>query len=164
MTLAEVKETYSMRDILDRYGLRPNRSGFLNCPFHREKSSSMKIYEKDAHCFGCGWHGDIIDFVAGMDALSFREAFVSLGGTYDTENREEVRRKILAAEQARQEKREKEAEMKRQRDANNNYITALRSGLDCFPVFSDEWCFCQNQLAYQLYLHEELNGYGGGTM
>lgn len=35
------------------------------CPFHSEKTPSFHIFEKDGHyhCYGCGVHGDVIDFV-----------------------------------------------------------------------------------------------------
>ena len=36
MTSEEIKQTYSMRDILNKCGLpQPNRSGFIQCPFHK---------------------------------------------------------------------------------------------------------------------------------
>ena len=38
------------------------------CPFHADKTPSFTIYRSDgggwrAHCFGCGWHGDVLDLV-----------------------------------------------------------------------------------------------------
>ena len=57
MTKEELKQTYSMRDVLCRYGLSPNRAGFVGCPFHRgDREASMKVYDRDFHCFGCGAH------------------------------------------------------------------------------------------------------------
>lgn len=159
MTLDEVKNI-PMRVIVERYGFQPSRSGFIHCPFHQgDKGASMKIYAKDFHCFACSAHGSQIDFVMMMDNLSFKEAFIALGGTYDTdkEKRVEVQHKIRLAEIERQKKAEREAYMRLKKDMNNKYITALRNGLNCFPVFSDEWCTCQNELAYQLYKHEILN-------
>jgi DNA primase len=46
------------------------------CPFHNEKSPSFTVSdEKDFfHCFGCGAHGDAIEFVRRSDGLSFPEA------------------------------------------------------------------------------------------
>ena len=43
----------------------------------------MKIYDKDFHCFGCGANGDIFSFVQRMENVDFKEAFYSLGGTYE---------------------------------------------------------------------------------
>lgn len=80
MTSEEIKEKYSMRDIVERYGLRPNRAGFITCPFHLgDRTPSMKIYKGDFHCYACGANGDIFDFVMRMDGSSFKEAFQSLG-------------------------------------------------------------------------------------
>lgn len=159
MTLDEVKRI-PMHEVVERYGFRPSRAGFIHCPFHSgDKGASLKVYAKDWHCHACGAHGDQVDFVMRMDNLSFKEAFMLLGGTYesDKEKKEEVQRKIRLAEIERQRKAEREAEMRLKKDINNNYITALRNGLECFPVFSDEWCDCQNELAYQLYKHDILS-------
>ncbi len=41
------------------------------CPFHADRSPSFYAYgDGHAHCFGCGWHGDVIDF---LDSLSRRD-------------------------------------------------------------------------------------------
>jgi hypothetical protein len=56
MTKEEIKERYSMREIIARYGLYPNRSGFISCPFHKgDREASMKIYDKDFHCLRGQW-------------------------------------------------------------------------------------------------------------
>ena len=40
MTKEEIKDRYSMEDILLRCGLpQPNRAGFIKCPFHKEKTA-----------------------------------------------------------------------------------------------------------------------------
>jgi DNA primase len=59
----EVKSRADMRSVALQYGFTPNRSGFICCPFHCEKTASMKLYERDYHCFGCGAHGDAVAFV-----------------------------------------------------------------------------------------------------
>lgn len=160
MTLEEVKQI-PMREVVERYGFQISRAGFIHCPFHSgDKGASLKVYQRDWHCHACGAGGDQIDFVRRMDELSFKEAFMALGGTYERGSPEEVRKKIQQAERMRQKKREEEARRKRQRDQNNNYITALRNGISKFQPFSDEWCFCQNELPKQLYLHDILNGTG----
>ena len=60
----EIKEAVSLPQAVRFYGYDPNRASFIRCPFHDEKTASLKVYEKDFHCFGCGAHGDVIDFVA----------------------------------------------------------------------------------------------------
>jgi DNA primase len=46
------------------------------CPFHREKTPSFKVSARrqEYHCFGCGAHGDIIDYLVQHDGLSTGEA------------------------------------------------------------------------------------------
>ncbi len=81
MTKEEIKENTAMRDVLRRYGLpEPNRSGFIACPFHKgDREPSMKIYEKDYHCYACNAalysrrkKHFIFDGINTVTALSFR--------------------------------------------------------------------------------------------
>ena len=45
------------------------------CPFHKEKTPSFTVNEEKGfyHCFGCGEHGSVFDFVMKTDGLSFPE-------------------------------------------------------------------------------------------
>lgn len=53
---------------------------FACCPFHTEKSASFSVSQNKQfyHCFGCGAHGNAIDFVMNFDHLSFPESIESL--------------------------------------------------------------------------------------
>lgn len=50
------------------------------CPFHHEKSPSFFVNDAKgfAHCFGCGWHGDVIRFVMDREGCGFRDAYQRL--------------------------------------------------------------------------------------
>lgn len=74
--LETIKNSVSIYDILGCYNLSTNRAGFIVCPFHAEKTPSMKIYSKTNtyKCFGCGVFGDVIDFVAKMEKVNTRNA------------------------------------------------------------------------------------------
>lgn len=86
----EVKRRLPMLDLLAHEGVAVRRNGRLwlaHCPFHQEKSMSFTIYIYDiasqdhAHCFGCGWNGDIIKFRQerhGEDFVSSLKACASL--------------------------------------------------------------------------------------
>lgn len=52
------------------------------CPFHSEKGPSFHVVPDKgfAHCFGCGWHGDVIRFVQEREGLGFRDALDRLEG------------------------------------------------------------------------------------
>lgn len=157
MTKEEIKNLYSMRDILERYGLpQPNRSGFICCPFHKEKTASMKIYKKDFHCFGCGENGDIFTFIQLMDRISFKDAYQMLGGSYKKPSYAS-KLAVYRAEKARL-MRQKQAErhMKRCR-LNNMLISIYRRYMEESEPLSEVWCDCLNALQYQLYIHETLN-------
>lgn len=50
------------------------------CPFHDEKTASFTIQKGDRHyhCFGCGAHGDAIQFLMNHQKMNFTEAIESL--------------------------------------------------------------------------------------
>jgi P4 family phage/plasmid primase-like protien len=52
------------------------------CPFHSEDTPSFHVVPEKGfyHCFGCGEHGDVIDFLTSHTGASFREACEALGG------------------------------------------------------------------------------------
>lgn len=53
---------------------------FARCPFHQEKSASFSVSQTKQfyYCFGCGAHGNAIDFLINHDHLTFPEAVESL--------------------------------------------------------------------------------------
>lgn len=57
-----------------------NNAGFCICPFHEERTPSMKYYSDThkLHCYGCGWHGNMIDFIMKLNKVSFIEAVKTL--------------------------------------------------------------------------------------
>jgi DNA primase len=50
------------------------------CPLHRDARPSLVVYphSQSYFCFGCGAGGDVIDFVARINGLSFKEAAARL--------------------------------------------------------------------------------------
>jgi DNA primase len=44
------------------------------CPFHAERTPSFYVYPDHYHCFGCGAHGDVFDWLARVCDLTFPEA------------------------------------------------------------------------------------------
>ena len=77
-----VKQQVSMPSVIGRYGFELNRSGFISCPFHSEKTASMKIYDKSFYCFGCGAGGDVIKFVSLLFRISAPQAVVKLSNDF----------------------------------------------------------------------------------
>ena len=70
----DIKDRVDLKDLVRYYGLELNRGGFACCPFHNERNPSFKVYEDHYHCFGCGAHGDHIDFVQKLYGVSNIEA------------------------------------------------------------------------------------------
>ena len=84
-----VKENVTARQVAEFYGAKVSRNGMCRCPFHNDKSPSMKV-DKRFYCFGCGLQGDAIDYVAKMFGLGLKDAAVKicedLGLEYETKN------------------------------------------------------------------------------
>lgn len=157
MNKDEIKEQYSMADVVAMYGMRPDRIGMIRCPFHSgDRDPSMKIYKRDYHCFGCGANGDIFDFIQGMDNLTFREAFAMLGGSYEHTKESVFRMYHAQKKRDMQEKQKLIAE--RNRKLNCVLISIYRKWIIKLEPFSDAWCDCQNALVNQIGVFEEMNG------
>ena len=56
-----VKQFVTTREVAEFYGFSVNRAGMIACPFHNDRTPSMKV-DKRFHCFGCGADGDAVDF------------------------------------------------------------------------------------------------------
>ncbi|MCD7824899.1 MAG: CHC2 zinc finger domain-containing protein [Clostridiaceae bacterium] len=158
MTVSEIKATYSMRDILAKYGMQVNRSGFCRCPFHSgDNTASLKVYEKDFHCFGCGVNGDIFTFVQMMDGCDFKTAFLSLGGEYEKKPSFSARAGRYRAQKAREQRQKTERRQEEKKATNNTLITFYRRQTAKSEPFSDAWCDSCAGLEKQLRIHADLN-------
>ncbi|MGN0568522.1 MAG: CHC2 zinc finger domain-containing protein [Acutalibacteraceae bacterium] len=74
----QAKAVLPFGEVAAFYGVDFNSKGFALCPFHNEKTGSFGVTGNKGHCFGCGWHGDIIQFVSNMFGLNFRGAVEKL--------------------------------------------------------------------------------------
>ncbi|GAA1846868.1 DNA primase [Pseudonocardia alni subsp. carboxydivorans] len=77
--ITEVRNRTRVEEIVEEYvALRRAGAGSLKglCPFHDEKSPSFTVRPSHGtfHCFGCGEHGSVIDFVMKMEVIGFPEA------------------------------------------------------------------------------------------
>ncbi len=80
--LDELRSRITLSDVISK-SVRLSRAGreFKGCcPFHNEKTPSFYVNDDKQffHCFGCGAHGSVIDFVMRHDNLSFPETIETL--------------------------------------------------------------------------------------
>ena len=147
MTIKEIKADTNMADVLSRYGLKPNRSGFISCPFHgKDKTPSMKIYTDHFHCFACGAHGDVFRFVMQMEHVDFRTAFAELGGNTGQPSNSSLINSYLSRKQ-----RDADNRQKVEKAARVSEITQLETRLKELVPFSDEWADTMTRLEMARY-------------
>lgn len=147
----EIVEMVSMPEICKRYGIKKSRTGFISCPFHNEKTPSLKVYEgkKGFYCFGCGKSGNVITFVMSYFGIDFRSALMKLN--YDFSLNLPIERKMTLREKQyldRKGKERKRLEDERKRDAkeklrrfldaNSKFIENDRIIRECRPNTPDE--------------------------
>ena len=65
-----VKAAVTPRMAAERYGLPVRQGNMICCPFHADRTPSMKLNEDYFYCFGCGASGDVIDLAAKLFGLS----------------------------------------------------------------------------------------------
>ena len=70
----QIKMAVSVKEAAEHYGLEVNRGNMVCCPFHNDRTPSMKLNEDYFYCFGCGATGDVIDLVARLFSLSSYDA------------------------------------------------------------------------------------------
>ena len=136
--IAAVREAVSMREVAERYGLRFNSAGFALCPFHSERTPSFKIHNGRGHCFGCGWHGDVIDFaerILGTDRDGALRALIrDFGLNIPLDRGLSIReRQQLYRQMSRL-----QAERKRKAEEEQKEQEAYEQALDLFILY-DQW-------------------------
>ncbi|MFC3051783.1 DNA primase [Kordiimonas pumila] len=80
--LDDLKHRFTLSDVVGRQVklVRNGREHSGLCPFHSEKSPSFTVNDQKGfyHCFGCGAHGSVIDFVMNTQGMTFPEAIEQL--------------------------------------------------------------------------------------
>src|SRR5262249_28005539 len=71
MPTSHADETIALADLIDE---PVPRSGLIRCRFHNDPTPSLKIYDDHFYCFGCGAHGDHVDWRMRVEGLDRDEA------------------------------------------------------------------------------------------
>lgn len=77
-----IKAAVSVSQAAQHYGLEPQHNGMCRCPFHDDRTPSLKLNESYFYCFGCGATGDVIDFVARFFDISKYDAAQKLAADF----------------------------------------------------------------------------------
>lgn len=160
MTSEELKQAVKIRDLLSQYGISVDRKGFCCCPFHNEKTGSMKVYDKtnSFHCFGCGVSGDVFTFIQKMDNCDFKTAFIKLGGTYKAMSDNE---RIVANTKRERERKQRELVEAAETELRHELgfvLSLINYCIKHLEPMSDEWVFCQNKKPIMEAYWDELMG------
>ncbi len=86
-SLENLRQRVDIVDVISGY-IELKRAGSAYkalCPFHDEKTPSFTIQrgERHFHCFGCGAHGDAIQFLVEYQKMSFRDAVEALSQRFN---------------------------------------------------------------------------------
>lgn len=114
--IEQIKQSFSIMEAVETFGgvaLKKKGSKYWACcPLHGEKTASFAVYPHKGtfHCFGCGEHGDSIDFVSKMLRLPLNDSVRLLaeqlgleGGRAETAAaRQQARQRRLEAEEQRE--------------------------------------------------------------
>lgn len=122
----QILNILDMHTIISYYGIKSNRD-MCSCPFHKDKSPSMKIYDKSFYCFSCNRTGDIIQFVQYLFGLDFMKAMEKINYDFNLNlskitNKEELKKIQLQFEQEKKRKEQLKQEYTcKMIKATNNY-------------------------------------------
>lgn len=70
----QIKNQLTPKHVTERYGTSIHRGDMICCPFHDDKTPSMKLYDDHFYCFGCQKSGDVINLAAQLLGLTNYEA------------------------------------------------------------------------------------------
>lgn len=153
MKIEDIKDKYTMQDILARYGITVKK-GFCKCVFHTgDRTASMKVYDDSFYCFGCGKGGDFIKFVQLYEGLSFREACKFISGE---ELDRKDKRQVVAVRTQRNARVKRQEALRKKLDEVNKQFTGIWDIYLRSEPFSDEWTEAFNTWQLLCYKQEDL--------
>lgn len=163
MTVEEIKQSTTMKDVLSRYNVEVKK-GMCCCPIHKEKHPSMQVFKDGYKCHACQRHGDIFKFVMEMENCDFKTAFISLGGTYDKDLNKQHKKLIQKKfERQKIERQEQNTFEDKFHKMLCDSISKCRKVIQEEEPFSDRWCICVNALDWLLYILDEKYILEGGV-
>lgn len=84
--IAKIKLDKSIAEVVAMSGVALRKSGYMSykglCPFHEEKTASFVCWQDTNlwRCYGCGEHGDALDYVQQWQGIDLKTAMEFLEG------------------------------------------------------------------------------------
>ena len=153
---AEVRDRVNLADAFAHYGLYPNRSGFVRCPLHGEKTPSLRVFPDGWKCFGCGVGGDAVKFVSLMDGIKPIDAARKLDAVYglnlfpDKPLTDSERRRIKAAAEQRKRDELLVADFERQYSEVMRFLADFCRIADRHGTFFSDWYYRADNFFFAL--------------
>lgn len=140
-----IKERLTCYEFLAGVGVHVDRCGKAKCPFHGEKTASLKVYEdpkRGWHCFGCGTGGSVIDLAMRWYGTNYMETTERLDGDFNLGlpihkrlSREETK---AINEEIERKRAERQALHDRAEEAHKAYLDALEAWTKNEQVIQDK--------------------------
>lgn len=77
-----IKAAVPIKAAAELYGIKLRSGDMVRCPFHDDRTPSLKLNDDYFYCFGCGATGDVIDFVARLFDISNFDAAQKLAADF----------------------------------------------------------------------------------
>lgn len=161
----QIKSAVSMPQLLQAYGFQVGRTNEMHCPFHAEKTPSFKVYEDHFHCYGCGAHGDIFEFVQRYFDLTFPQAQLRIAGDFGIDAELSRKQPCEETERIRREREQKALEKYRSdmeyRRIAEEHRQLRRDLIDYAPrseydFVHDRYVYALHRVEYLQYLLDEM--------
>ena len=121
LTIADLKARVDILEVVARHVKLQGRGSeqWGCCPFHSDRRPSFKVDpdRQQFHCFGCDARGDVVDFVARIEHLDFKEAIArvaELSGTAPIAHKQRPAKRDPASDRRAEANQERAQEIWRQ--------------------------------------------------
>lgn len=161
----EVKEIVDVPTAARHYGIEVRRSNICLCPFHNEKTPSMKLYKRNYYCFGCQAHGDVISLVQNLFGLTPIEAVRQINNDFGLFLNVDKPPDRADIQRINRQKQKREAYQQWENHAYkvlNDYLWLMRDFAEMYApqnpvdIPDSRFVYSQYHLSYAEYMAEEF--------
>lgn len=169
-----IKDSLTMFQVAEFYGFKPDRTNFIQCPFHKgDRTASLKVYSGRGgfYCFGCHAHGSVIDFTMLLFGCDLKTALQKLNSDFDLGLYRQTYRERKSARKAAEAKKRQLQELEEKRELADRYYWSVFDRWRIADMMKDRYAPSETngeilpgyaeavkslpQLSYELLLAEE---------